>query len=195
MSRHGKSKGKSRGDKPHRGKSRSDESVGDGQLSDTPRRVKVSHPKPPKSVIATESTGALPREDVVRQEPAPSPSRVQPLVAEPEALPELQAAESAVETLQRSFQVARLGTVEVNRMLIDIGRRNVASGLDFARSLATARTPIEVARLQLAFFDERMKTLMHQAEELRALSADLVARANEPIREHLWMKRMSAWWG
>jgi hypothetical protein len=194
MSRHGKSKGKSRGDKPQRGKSRSDESVGDGQLSDTPRKVKVNPPKPQKSVIATESTGALPREDVVRQELAPSPARVQPL-AEPEALPEPPAAESAVETLQRSFQVARLGTVEVNCMLIDIGRRNVASGLDFARGLATARTLIEVARLQLAFFNERMKTLMHQAEELRALSADLVARANEPIREHLWMKRMSAWWG
>ena len=40
-----------------------------------------------------------------------------------------------------------------------------------------------------------MKTLLHQAEALRALSVDLVARANEPIREQLRMKRMTAWWG
>ena len=104
-------------------------------------------------------------------------------------------AESAAESWQRSFDAARRRTVEVNRLLLDIGRRNVASGFELARSLATARTPIEAAQLQLAFFDERMKTLLHQAEALRALSFDLFARANEPIREQLRMKRMGPWWG
>jgi hypothetical protein len=39
--------------------------------------------------------------------------------------------------------------------------------------------------LQMSYWDERLKVLASQAEELRALSADLVAKANEPIREHI----------
>ena len=127
-------------------------------------------------------------------EPRSLPAK--PLAAvEPQASPEPKAAESVAESWQRSFDAARRRTVEVNRLLLDIGRRNVASGFELARSLATARTPIEAAQLQLAFFDERMKTLLHQAEALRALSFDLFARANEPIREQLRMKRMGPWWG
>lgn len=276
MSRHGKSKGKSRSDKP---------------LS-----AKVKESRPEKSVVATEATGALPREDIVRQEPAPPPVRAKApvapepeptpppavaktpvapkpepkptavrakapvapkpeptpapvpakaavapkpeptpapvraeapvapkpeptpppvrakapaapkpeptppvrakaaVIAEPKVQPGSPPAESAVDTLQRSFYVARLGTVEVHRLLFDIGRRNVASGLDFAKSLAAAKTPVEAVRLQFAFFDERMKTLLRQAEELRSLSADLVAQANEPLREHLRWKGITAWW-
>jgi hypothetical protein len=184
MSRHGKSKSKSRSDKQPRRPSRADESAGDAQLAETPRKSAVKPSKPRKSLVAAEATGALPREDVVRQEPAAPTSRAAAPARAPEPEPQA-AAESAVDSWQRSLQAARLGTVEVNRMLVDIGRRNFASGLDFARSLATARTPIEAVRLQLAFFDERMKTLLHQAEALRALSADLVARANEPIRAQI----------
>jgi hypothetical protein len=184
MSRHGKSKSKSRSDKQPRRPSRADESADDAQLAETPRKSAVKPSKPRKSLVAAEATGALPREDVVRQEPAAPTSRAAAPARTPEPEPQA-AAESAVDSWQRSLQAARLGTVEVNRMLVDIGRRNFASGLDFARSLATARTPIEAVRLQLAFFDERMKTLLHQAEALRALSADLVARANEPIRAQI----------
>ena len=162
MSRHGKSKG----GKSHRGK---------------PRRVKEA--KPQKSVLA-EATGALPREDVVRELQALAPARTL-VAARADSVQAPPAMDSAVETLQRSFQAARQGTVEVNRMLIDIGRQSVASGLDFARSLAAAKSPIEAARLQLAFFDERMKALLHHAAELRALSADHLAKASEPIREHM----------
>lgn len=174
MSRHGKSKGKSQSGKP--------------------RHAKINE-QPHKNVVAAEATGAPNREDIVRQEPAPPPMRAETHAApEPGALRQPPAMENAVDTLQRSFQAAQLGTVEVNRMLIDISRGNVASGLDFAKSLAAARTPIEAARLQLAFFDERMKALLHQAEALRALSADLVARANEPIREHMRVKGLASWW-
>jgi hypothetical protein len=175
MSRHGKS---------HGGKSHSDK----------PR--KIAEPKPQRPIVAAEATGApkvaaeatgaAKREDLVRQAPAPPPVLAKTLVAaaEPDGRPP-RALESAVATMERSLQAASRGTVEVNRMLLDIGRQNVASGLDLARSLAAAKTPIEAARLHLAFWDERMKALLHQAEELRALSADLVAKANEPIREHM----------
>ena len=175
----------------------------------------VPRPTPPREEAAKAVRRPVPMRSCEAAKPAPRP--VQPAVSqapaskkpleprsvpakplaaiEPEASPEPKAAESAAESWQRSFDAARLGTVEVNRLLLDIGRRNIASGFELARSLATARTPIEAVQLQLAFFDERMRTLLHQAEALRALSVDLVARANEPIREQLRMKRMTAWWG
>jgi hypothetical protein len=53
---------------------------------------------------------------------------------------------------------------------------------------------MEAARLQLAFFDERMKALVDQAAELRALSAEFVAKANEPFRAHMQVRGMTAWW-
>jgi hypothetical protein len=171
----------------------------------------VPRPTPPREETAKavrrpvpEAAKPAPRpvRPVVSQAPAskkplePRSVPAKPLAAvEPEASPEPKAAESAAESWQRSFDAARLGTVEVNRLLLDIGRRNIASGFELGRSLATARTPMEAVQLQLAFFDERMRTLLHQAEALRALSVDLVARANEPIREQLRMKRMTAWWG
>lgn len=170
----------------------------------------VPRPTPPREETAKavrrpvpEAAKPAPRpvRPVVSQAPAskkplePRSVPAKPLAAvEPEASPEPKAAESAAESWQRSFDAARLGTVEVNRLLLDIGRRNIASGFELGRSLATARTPMEAVQLQLAFFDERMRTLLHQAEALRALSVDLVARANEPIREQLRMKRMTAWW-
>ena len=157
----------------------------------------VPRPTPPREETAKavrrpvpEAAKPAPRpvRPVVSQAPAskkplePRSVPAKPLAAvEPEASPEPKAAESAAESWQRSFDAARLGTVEVNRLLLDIGRRNIASGFELGRSLATARTPMEAVQLQLAFFDERMRTLLHQAEALRALSVDLVARANDPI--------------
>jgi hypothetical protein len=207
MSRHGKSKSKSRSSKP-----RAHKFVNGETLDNAPqRKAKVSAAKPQKRVVATETAGALPRENTVRQEPPAEPARAkaapppkpQPAkveVAKPDVAPtpiaqsELPAVESAVEIFQRSLQAARQGTVEVNRMLLDIGRSNFASGFEFARTLAGVRTPIEAARLQLAFFDERMKTLLRQAEELRALSSAHFAAANEPLRSHMRLNRIAAWW-
>jgi hypothetical protein len=62
---------------------------------------------------------------------------------------------------------------------------NIVSAFDLARDLAGARSPLEAARLQMAYFDERMKTLAAQAAELRALQADLASKANEPLRQQI----------
>ena len=58
------------------------------------------------------------------------------------------------------------------------------SGFDFAMSLATASSPMQMMQLQVSYWDERMKVLASQAEELRVLSADLTAKTSEPIRQH-----------
>jgi hypothetical protein len=127
----------------------------------------------PKRTIA-EATGAPRREEaMLAATELPPPKSAQHML------------ESAFESIERSFTAAKLGTVAVNRKLIDIARTNVSSGLDLAMGLATAKTPMEAARLQMAFFDRHLKTFAAQAEELRALQAELMATANEPLREHL----------
>ena len=64
--------------------------------------------------------------------------------------------ERAFESIELSFRAAKLGTVAVNRKLIDIARTNVSSSLDLAIGLATAKTPMETAQLQMAFFDQHI---------------------------------------
>jgi hypothetical protein len=92
---------------------------------------------------------------------------------------------SAMETIEESWKAAGLGTVAVNRKILDFARQNVSSGLHLARSLAGAKNPVEIARLHVTFWDEQMKALASQAEELRAMSAEIVSKASEPLREHM----------
>jgi hypothetical protein len=189
--------------KPH-GKTLAAEATGAAKREDMLRQPPSSAPAPkPAPVLAKTLVAPAPvpkpapapakREEVARQPQAPAPAPAKARAGAGEANGgQPRALESAVSTIERSLQAASRGTVEVNRMLLDIGRQNVASGLDLARSLAAAKSPIEAARLHLAFWEERMKALLHQAEELRALSADLVAKANEPIREHMRSLRSRA---
>ena len=92
-------------------------------------------------------------------------------VTDPVPEPPLHLLENAVDTLERSLKAAGQGTMEVNRKLIDFTRANVSSGFDFAISLATASSPVQIVQLQMSYWDERLKVLANQAEELRALSA------------------------
>ena len=94
-----------------------------------------------------------------------------------------------LDTFERSFKAAAQGAIAVNQKLIDFARANMQSGFDFAMSLATASSPMQMMQLQVSYWDERMKVLASQAEELRVLSADLTAKTSEPIRQHMWAKR------
>ena len=96
-----------------------------------------------------------------------------------------------LDTFERSFKAAGQGAIAVNQKLIDFARANVSSGFDFAVSLAFASSPMQMMQLQVSYWDERMKVLASQAEELRALSADLVAKTSEPIRQHMRAKLAS----
>jgi hypothetical protein len=95
------------------------------------------------------------------------------------------ALKGAMDTIEQSWKAAGLGTVAVNRKILDFAQQNVASGLHLARSLAGAKNPAEMARLHVSFWDEQMRALASQAEELRAMSAELVSKASEPLREHV----------
>ena len=97
-----------------------------------------------------------------------------------------------LDTFERSFKAAGQGAIAVNQKLLDFARANMSSGFDFAVSLAFASSPMQMMQLQVSYWDERMKVLASQAEELRALSADLMAKTSEPIRQHIRAKRASA---
>jgi phasin protein len=135
----------------------------------SPMAVKAKAPPPPPQA-ATKAKASEPTPSAVKDK-TPEPPR--------------HLLETAVETFERTVKAAGQGTVAVNRKLLDFTRANVSSGFDFAMSLASASSPVQIMQLQMSYWDERMKVLASQAQELRALSADLVAKANEPIREHI----------
>jgi colicin import membrane protein len=126
-----------------------------------------------------------PAAKVAQSARAPAPAAAKAAASSP--VPELSknAVSSAMEMIERSWKAAGLGTVAVNRKILDFARQNVSSGLHLARSLAGAKNPAEMARLHVTFWDEQMKALASQAEELRTLSADVVSKASEPLREHM----------
>lgn len=92
-----------------------------------------------------------------------------------------------LDTFERSFMAVAQGAVAINQKLIDFARANMQSGFDFAMSLATASSPMQMMQLQVSYWTERMKVLASQAEELRVLSAGLTAKTSEPIRQQMWV--------
>jgi len=141
--------------------------------------AKAKAPEPPSPAVKHKAPEPPPPA-VKAKAPEPPPAAKDKTLESPGHL-----LETAIDTFERSFKAAGQGTIEVNRKLIDFTRANVSSGFDFAMSLASASSPAHLMQLQMSYWDERMKVLARQAEELRALSADLVAKANEPIREHI----------
>jgi hypothetical protein len=128
------------------------------------------------------------RKDVAAKAPAPTQVAVLeirsapsgPAAASPQ--PSLDEGASAIEW---PFEAAGQSALAMNRKLIEIAQANVTSSFDLARNLAGAKSPVEMMQLQMCYWQERISALAGQAEELRALSAELVASASEPIKAHM----------
>lgn len=129
-------------------------------------------------------------------EPAQTVTKPAPVAAKPAVKPAPPAAkhaakapqpviETAVETIERSLKEVSKGTIAVNRKLLDFARANLNSSLDHAKDLAAARSPVRIMRLQMEYWHDCLETFASQAQELRTLSAELVAKTSEPIRRHL----------
>lgn len=95
------------------------------------------------------------------------------------------AVESAVDTMEKTLMAALPVARKVNDKLVDIAQANMNSGLEFARDLAGARSPMEAMRLGMNYWHEHMGVFEAQAQELRMLSAEFVATTSEPIRAHI----------
>lgn len=82
----------------------------------------------------------------------------------------------------RSLQGAVPAAIAMNTKLVDIAHSNVSAGLELARDLAAAKTPIEAMRLGVAYWFNHMGAVQAQARELQNLSAAWVKTASEQIR-------------
>jgi len=94
------------------------------------------------------------------------------------------ALDAGLEAVERSYDAASRATSALNRKIIDIAQRNVNSGFDLAKSLASARNMAEVVELQGAYWRQQFETLLAQAEEVRTLSVHAGADVAEPIQRH-----------
>jgi phasin len=95
------------------------------------------------------------------------------------------ALEGGLDALERSFDAAGQGSLALNHKLIEIAQRNVNSGFSLARSLAAAKTLPDVVEVQATYWRNWLGTFTAQAEELRALSANVTADTAEPIKAHV----------
>ena len=95
------------------------------------------------------------------------------------------ALEAALDTLARSFDSLSQGSAALNRKIIEIAHRNVSSGFDLARSLATAKNLAEVVELRAVYWREHLSSLAAQADEVRELSAALATDMAAPIKAHV----------
>jgi phasin len=95
------------------------------------------------------------------------------------------ALEAALETVDRSFDSLGQGAAALNRKIIEIAQRNISSGFDLAKSLATAKTLAEIVELRATYWRKQFTVLAAQAEEVRALYAKVAEEMTQPIKEHV----------
>jgi phasin len=95
------------------------------------------------------------------------------------------ALDASVATFEKTFDAAGQGATVFNRKIIDLGRRNVNSVFDLAKSLAGARNLSDIVQVQAAYWQKQVSVLTAQAEEVRALSTKVAADAAEPLKEQV----------
>ena len=92
------------------------------------------------------------------------------------------ALETALETVERSFDALGQGTTALNHKVIDIAQRNIKSGFDLAVSLTAAKNLAEVIELQAAYWRKQFGALADQAKEVRALSTEVTADVAKQVK-------------
>jgi len=95
------------------------------------------------------------------------------------------ALEAALETVERSYDALGQGAAALNRKIIEIAQRNINSGFDLAKSLATAKTLAEIVELRATYWRKQFTVLAAQAEEVRALYAKVADEMTGPIKKHV----------
>ena len=95
------------------------------------------------------------------------------------------ALEAALETVERSYDALGQGAAALNRKIIEIAQRNINSGFDLAKSLATAKTLAEIVELRATYWRKQFTVLAAQADEVRALYANVADEMTGSIKEHV----------
>ena len=84
---------------------------------------------------------------------------------------------------KKFFDAANQSAEAVNRQIIRTTQRNLNAGLDLAKSLASARDPFEIAKLQASFWWKQFNEFTAQAEEVRRRLFGFGAVEPEPTPE------------
>jgi phasin len=95
------------------------------------------------------------------------------------------ALDASIVLFEKTFDAAGQGAAVFNRKIIDLGRRNVNSVFDLAKSLARARNLSDIVQVQAAYWQKQVSVLTTQAEEVRALSTKVAADAADPLEEQV----------
>jgi hypothetical protein len=95
------------------------------------------------------------------------------------------ALDTSIALFEKTFDAAGQGAAVFNRKIIDLGRRNVNSVFDLAKSLAGARNLSDIVQVQAAYWQKQVSVLIAQAEEVRALSTKVAADAADPIKAYM----------
>jgi len=95
------------------------------------------------------------------------------------------ALDASIALFEKTFDAAGQGAAVFNRKIIDLGRRNVNSVFDLAKSLAGARNLTDIVQVQAAYWQKQVSVLAAQAEEVRALSTKVTADTAEPIKAYV----------
>jgi len=140
---------------------------------------------PAKKTVATAASApGLRKVKTTKPSKTQTPARANALKPD-EKLAEPGPIGEAVDSIEQSMKAALPAAVAVNCKLVDIAQANVNSGLELARELAGATSPLEMMRLGVTHWHARMGMFEAQAQELRVLSATLMTSASAPIRAHL----------
>lgn len=91
--------------------------------------------------------------------------------------------EARLHSIKKLFEAANQTAEAVNRQIIYITQRNLNLGLDLAKSLASARDPSEIVKLQTSFWWKQFNEFTAQAEEVRRRLFGSSAVEPEPTPE------------
>ena len=83
---------------------------------------------------------------------------------------------------KKFFDAANQSAEAVNRQIIRTTQRNLEAGLDLAKSLASAKDPFEIAKLQATFWSKQLNEFSAQAQEVhkRLFGFGAVSEPAEP---------------
>jgi hypothetical protein len=154
------------------------------QSGETQGKPRVAKPSSSKSAVSKPRT-SKPKSVKAKSVKAKKPAGMNPVSTKPAAPAKAGAQTNASVSglsLGRSLQVTMPVAVAVNTKLVDMAHSNVSAGLELARDLAGAKTPIEAMRLGVAYWFNHMGAVQAQARELQSLSAAWVKTASQQIR-------------
>ncbi len=91
------------------------------------------------------------------------------------------AAEQSVRTVEQSYLVTVENMRDYNLKMIDMAQANCERVFEFARQLATAKSPSALAALWTSHARQQVEMLSEQLEELTSLGQKMAEESAKPI--------------